>query len=149
MHGLSDDEPEVVGEAVRKPLTPVRCGVAITECNLHPDFAVAYFDREDRYVVRPKIKGAAAFEIEAGVMPMTCQDAVLDGASLEWEAHVRATIVEGEDPPAVVVDDKFSPLLRRGGGTCKLVVCTAMASAPPGQCESSRPIQRRRKVTCG
>jgi hypothetical protein len=36
---------------------------------------------------------------------MTGQDAVLDATALEREAHVRATIVEGEDAPAVV-DDK-------------------------------------------
>jgi len=38
-------------------------------------------------------------------MPVTGQDAVLDAASLEWEAHVRAPIVNGEDAPSVV-DDK-------------------------------------------
>jgi hypothetical protein len=63
------------------------------------------FDRADRYVVRPQVEGAAAFEIEAGVVPMTGQDTVLDAAALEREAHVRATIVEGEDAP-VVVDDE-------------------------------------------
>ena len=33
---------------------------------------------------------------------MAGQDAVRDAAALEREAHVRATIVEGEDPPAIV-----------------------------------------------
>jgi hypothetical protein len=83
----------------------VRGGISITERRLHPDFTIAQFDWENRYVVRPQIKGAPAFEIEAGVVPMTGQDAVLDAAALEWEAHVRATIVEGEDA-AAVVDDK-------------------------------------------
>ena len=102
MNGLGDDEPEVVCEAVRKPLTPVRGGIGMTKHGLDPDLAIAQFDREDRYVVRPKIKGAAAFEIEAGVVPMTGQDAVLDAAPLKRETHVRATIVEGADAPAVV-----------------------------------------------
>src|SRR5215472_5358263 len=102
MHRLSDDEPEVVGEAVRKALTPVRGGIGITERSLHPDFTIAQFDREDRYVIRPQIEGAAAFEIEAGVVPVAGQDAILDAAPLERETHVRATIVEGEDAPAVV-----------------------------------------------
>jgi hypothetical protein len=35
---------------------------------------------------------------------MTGQDAVLDAAPLEREAHVRATIVKGEDTFAVVND---------------------------------------------
>src|SRR5262249_8427640 len=95
MHGLGDDKAEVVGEAVRKPLTPVRGGIAMTERGLHPDVTIAHLDRADRYVVRPQIEGTAAFEIEAGVVPMTGQDAVLETAALERKTHVRATIVEG------------------------------------------------------
>jgi hypothetical protein len=60
---------------------------------------------ELRYVVCPKIEGTATFEIETGVVPMTGQDAVVDTPPLEREAHVRATIVEGENA-AVVVDNK-------------------------------------------
>jgi len=105
MHGLGDDEAEVVCEAILKPLTPVRGGIGITERGFHPHFAIAQFDREDRYVVRPQIEGAAAFEIEAGVVPMTGQDAILDAAALKREAHVRTPIIEGEDAP-VVIDDK-------------------------------------------
>jgi hypothetical protein len=63
----------------------------MSDRGLHPDLTVAQFDREGRYIVRPKIKGAAAFEIKAGVMPMTGQDAVLDAAAFKREAHVRAT----------------------------------------------------------
>ena len=102
MHGLGNNEPEVVLEPVRKPLPPVRGGVCMTGRSFHPNLAIAKFDREDRYVIRPQIKGAAAFEIEPGVVPMTGQDTVLDTAPLERETHVRATIVEGEDAPAVI-----------------------------------------------
>jgi len=91
-----------VRAAVRKALTPVRGGIGITERGFHSHFAIAQFDWENRYVVRPQIKGAPAFEIEAGVVPMTGQDAVLDAAALEREAHVWAPIVEGENVPAVV-----------------------------------------------
>ena len=75
------------------------------ERGLHPDFAIAHLHRAHRYVVRPQIEGAAAFEIESGVMPMTGQDAVIEAAALEREAHVRAAIVESEDAPAVVNDE--------------------------------------------
>jgi hypothetical protein len=102
MHSLGDNEPEVVFEPVRKSLLPMRSGVGMTEGGLYSDLAIAQFDRKDRYVVRPQIKGAAAFEIEPGVVPMTGQDTVLDAASLERETHVRATIVKREDTPAVI-----------------------------------------------
>jgi hypothetical protein len=39
MHGLGDDEPDVMCEAVRKPLMPVRRGIGMTERGLHPDVA--------------------------------------------------------------------------------------------------------------
>src|SRR5262249_31421950 len=80
-------------------------GVGATERRFHPNVSIAYLDRANRYVVCPQVERAAAFEIEAGVVPMTGQDSVLKAAALKWEAHVRATIVESEDAPTVV-DDK-------------------------------------------
>ena len=74
MHRLGDDEPQVVGEAVCEPLTPVHCGIGMTERGLHPDFAITQFDRELRYIVCPQIEGAAALEVESGMVPVTGQD---------------------------------------------------------------------------
>src|SRR5262245_45654948 len=108
MHSLGDEEAEIMGEAVRKPRTPVRGGIGMTERGLHPDVAIAYLERADRHVVGPQVEGAAAFELEAGVVPMTGQDAVLDAAALEREPHMRTTIVEGEDTPAVVDDEDWT-----------------------------------------
>src|SRR5271166_605975 len=105
MHGLGDDQAEVVCEAVRKPLMPVHGGFGMIERGLHPDIAIAHLDRANRYVVRPRVEGAAAFEIEAGVVPMTRQNAIRDAAARQREAHVRATIVESEDAPTVVNDE--------------------------------------------
>ena len=104
MHSLGDDEADIVREAVIKPLSPVRARVVMTVSGLHPDLAVAHLDRKGRRVVRPEIEGAAAFEVEAGVVPMACQDAVLDAAPVERKAHVRATVVEGKNPPAIEED---------------------------------------------
>jgi hypothetical protein len=53
MHRLRDDEADVMGEAVRKPLLPVRGGIGMTKRGLHPHLAIAHFDRTDRRVVRP------------------------------------------------------------------------------------------------
>jgi len=53
MHGLGNDEAEVVGEAVRKPLMPVRGEIGMGERGLHPDVTIAHLDRADRHVVRP------------------------------------------------------------------------------------------------
>jgi hypothetical protein len=78
---LGDDKAEVVCQAVGKPFPPVPRGAGMIERGLHPDLTAVQFDREGRHVVRPQVKSAAAFEIEAGVMPVTGQDAILDGTS--------------------------------------------------------------------
>jgi hypothetical protein len=108
MHSLGDDEAEIMGEAVCEPLLPVRGWIGMTKRGLHPDLAIAHLDRTNWRVVRPQIEGAAAFEIKAGVMPMTGQNAVLDSAALERKAHVRATVIEREDAPAVVHDEDWA-----------------------------------------
>ena len=108
MHGFGDDESEVVREAVCKPLMPVRRGIGMSECGRHPDFAIAHLDRAARYIVRPEVKGAAALQIEASVLPMAGQDAVLNSASPKREADVGAPIVEGKDAPAVVDDEDWT-----------------------------------------
>ena len=77
----------------------------MTKRGFNPDLAIAHLDRTNWRVVGPQIESAATFEVKAGVMPMTGQNAVLDAATLEWKAHVRATVVEREDATAVVHDE--------------------------------------------
>src|SRR3954468_4389263 len=76
----------------------------MAERRLDPDLAVTHLDRTGRDIVGPEIKGAAARQIEARVMPMTRQDAVLDAAAIERKAHMRAAVVEREDASAVIND---------------------------------------------
>ena len=94
-----------MGKAVRQPAPPVRCGIGMRERRLHPDVAVTHLNREVRYVVRPKVEGASAFQIEARMVPMTGQDTILDAPPLEREAHVGTTVIEGADVPAIVDDE--------------------------------------------
>ena len=103
-HRLGDDKADVVRQAAVKPLSPVPGGIGMTKRRPHPDFAVANLDRADRYVVCPQIEGTATFEIKSGVVPMTGQDTVVDAPAIEREAHMRATIVERKDAPAVIDD---------------------------------------------
>src|SRR5262249_58447813 len=77
-HGLGDDVAEIMGEAIRKPLTPVRGGIGMTERGFHPHLAIAHLDRADWRIARPQVEAVAAFEIEAGLVPGTGQYTVLD-----------------------------------------------------------------------
>ena len=99
---LGKNEPEVMGQAVVEPSTPMMRRIPKPERGPHPDLAFAQLDRTGWNVVRPQVERAAACEIEAGVMPMTGQDSVLDAAALERKALVRTAVVECEDvcPPS-------------------------------------------------
>ena len=91
-------------KAIVEPPTPVRGGIGVAERGLNPDLAIANLDRTSWGVVGPQVEGAAAFEIETGVMPVTGDDPVLDAASVERETHMRASVIEREDATSVVDD---------------------------------------------
>ena len=76
-------------------------GCALTACRARPG---------TDHSANQNIEGAAAFEIEAGVVPMTGQDAVLDAAALEREAHVRHRLSRAKTRPPVGHDkDRTMP----------------------------------------
>jgi hypothetical protein len=80
---------------------PNRVGVA--KHRLHPDLpSRANLDGANRYIVCPKVKGAAARQFEPRVMPVAGQDAVLDAATLQRETHMGTAVVEREDVPVLV-----------------------------------------------
>ena len=54
------------------------------------------------YISRELVERAARRKVEARVVPVAGQDAVVDAASIEREPHVRAAVVYGEDPVLVV-----------------------------------------------
>ena len=90
-------------EPVGEPPTPMLGRIGIAEHRLDPDFAAMRISTgTGRHVVCPQIEGAAARQLEARMMPMAGQDAVLDAAAIERETHMRAAIVEREHAPAVV-----------------------------------------------
>jgi hypothetical protein len=70
-------------------------------------------------LVGPDVEGVPLLEFEAGVVPVTGEDAVLDGAPGEREPHVWTAVVDGVhlavvveegDRPAVLADHGLSPL---------------------------------------
>src|SRR5262245_13013119 len=93
-------------EAVVEPLAPVRNRIAVAGGGPYPDFAVTHLGGAGRHVVWPPTEGAATREIEAGVVPVAGQGAVLDAAAIQGKAHMRAATVEREDT-IFVVDDEY------------------------------------------
>jgi hypothetical protein len=104
--GFGDDKAEDMRKAVVEPLAPMRSRIEVAKDGPHPDFAVTHLGGAGRHVVCPQIEGTATREIEAGVVPVAGQGAVLDTAAIQGKAHMRAAIVEREDT-TLVVDDKY------------------------------------------
>src|SRR5262249_42968159 len=98
---FGDNEAQVVRHAIVKTAPPMAAGVGFFEVRLDPDLAVTYLDRTGRNIVGPQIERASTRQIETGVVPVAGQDAVVDCAFLQREAHMRATVVEGENPAAI------------------------------------------------
>ena len=99
-HGLRDHERDVALEAVVQPGAAVRERIAERR-QVDPDLAVAQLDREDAQVVGPLVERAAGGDVEAGVVPVAGEDAVLERPAVEREAHVRAAVVDRADAVAV------------------------------------------------
>jgi hypothetical protein len=106
VNGFGDDKAQDMREPVVESLTPMRSRIRVSEDGPDPDFAITHLGGAGRHVVRPQIEGAAAREIEAGVVPVAGQGAVLDAAAIQGIAHMRAAIVERKDT-IFVVDDEY------------------------------------------
>jgi hypothetical protein len=77
-----------------------------------PDLTIANLHGEGRHVVGERVKRAAAREVEFGVVPVAGEDAVLDGAPMKRESHVRAAVVQGEHAPIVEENQDGPPVDR-------------------------------------
>jgi hypothetical protein len=105
VYRLGDNKAEIVGQAVVQPPTPVFRRVGLSESGLHPDLGATQVGGTGRHIVRPQIEGAAACKIEARVVPVAGQNAVLDASAVERKSHVRTAIVKSEDASPVVNDE--------------------------------------------
>ena len=95
--GLGEDEADIVLQALVQLAGPVDAAVLFDGNGVDPDIAVPDLGVEGRNVVGEGVEGAAAGEIELGVVPVAGEDAVPDGAAREGEAHVGAPVVERID----------------------------------------------------
>ena len=122
-------------EAVVEPLAPMRGRISVAKDGSHPDFAVTHLDRAGRHVVCPQIEGTATREIEAGVVPVAGQGAVLDAAAIQRKPHMRAAIVEREDT-IFVMDDEYRTVrpVRDQPPLCLQLLEAARAHEIRGQC---------------
>ena len=105
-HGLGDDEADIVGHAVAEAPAPMAGFVGVAAIARHPDLAMANLHRAGGHVVRPQVEGGAASKIEARMVPVAGEDAVLDRAAVERKAKVGTTVIEGQDLARVIDDEE-------------------------------------------
>ena len=109
---LREHQRELALQPLAQLRLPVGAAVGFDGARVDVDVAVACFDAEGGHVVGEGVEGAAAGEVELGVVPVAGEDAVADGAAAQGEAHVGAAIVEGVEA-ALIVDDEDGASLGR------------------------------------
>jgi hypothetical protein len=60
---------------------------------IHPHFAVADLHGEDARLIGELVEGPAGFKVEAGVVPVAGQDAILYGPPVQREPHVGTAVI--------------------------------------------------------
>ena len=69
--------------------------------HIHPDLAVYNVDREAAHIVGPEVERTTTGKVEAGMMPVTGENTIVDGTFIQGEAHMRATVINGVHLTAV------------------------------------------------
>ena len=92
-HRLGEHEREAELEAVVETLEEVRDGI-VAAAGLDEDVVAVDRHQEAAGVVGEGVEGAAGDEVEAGVVPVAGDQARLDGALVEREAHVGAAVLD-------------------------------------------------------
>ena len=85
-----------------QPLLTIPRFVPATRTGAYQDCAVAHFYGISRNIISEEIKGAAAGEVEAGVMPVAGENAILHSALVQRKAHVRTAVIHRMDSSLVM-----------------------------------------------
>ena len=101
---LRQDQADVLLEPLLCLTHPMLAMICLNRMRVEVNHTFAYLDREGRRIIGKGIECASAGQIKLGVMPMTGENAVLDGAAMQGEAHVGAAVVEGKDTVSIDED---------------------------------------------
>jgi hypothetical protein len=90
---LRNDEPDISLKAVLKPLELSDLFIPPRR-RVDPDLIPLHADRKTPDIIGPGVESPAAREIETGMVPVAGQYPVLEGPSVQREAHVRASVIK-------------------------------------------------------
>ena len=91
---LGEDKAYIVLQALAQAITPMRLTVGVARPRANPKRSVVPdLDGGGRNIIGPEIKGPAADQVKARVMPVASQNPVFDRAPVKRKAKVRTTVV--------------------------------------------------------
>ena len=74
---------------------------------------------ETRHVIGPEVEGAAAAQVETGLMPVTGEDSIPHRSLVQRKAHVRAAVVYRPHIRSIRVDGDPLPTRAHGHDTMR------------------------------
>ena len=120
-HRFGDDEPDIVLQPLPQAVAPMIIAVGVARPPAHPHGSVVpQFHRGGRDVIGPEIERPAARQVEAGMMPVAGQNAVLDRTAVKREAEMRAAVIERVDASLIMYDQQWARPAARDGHTLGL-----------------------------
>ncbi len=130
-HRFGNDKGEALLEALREPAKVVPGGIVLAPQD-HEDVGTVDLDVVCPHVVGEGVERPPRGEVEACVVPVAGQKAVLDGPPVERETHVRAAVVHGERLPVSPEHaDRLGPDLA-GQAALRLQLLDRTDPGPPG-----------------
>ena len=103
-HRFAHDQAEILLHPLREPLAPAPDRIDRRRRDVQKDLPVPDLYAVGIHIVGEQIEGAAAHQVEARMVPVAGEDAVLHGAAMQRKTHVGAAVVDGVQLPIVVED---------------------------------------------
>ena len=119
---LGDDEGDALFQAFAEAVTKLRELVGRRD-DENVDLVVRQLDRVGSHIVGKGVECAPRGQVEARMVPVARQQALVHGAPMERKAHMRATVVDGKSLLAVPedADGPRADLCRQAPCLAKLV----------------------------
>jgi hypothetical protein len=93
-HALGDHQADIALQSILQSLALPFSAVA-GRGDIYPDVALLNLHRKATHIVSPEVERTATRQVEAGMMPVAGQDAIVDGAFVQGETHMRTAVING------------------------------------------------------
>ena len=104
---LGEDKAYIVLQALAQAITPMHLTVGVARPRANPKRSVVPdLDGGGRNIIGPEIKGPAAGEVKARVMPVASQNPIFDRTPMERKAKMRTTVIEREELAPIMYDEQ-------------------------------------------